>query len=276
MDLRNCLLSVCATFLMNAMAAPAYADRVAQTPSGQVEGIYLNTSQEAAISRIVSKCMDLGMPVQRTDYSVKCQRVMSKLEQAFQNAFTAPRYSSDSKDLIEFNLVQIGENTRVQVRRWQEYITAFGQYNQIPLDNDNFYNENISLMLHTGAQFVIGTTFPNRPYLGINWKQSSVRWGDKTHKAVEIIDVIKGSPSHVSGIKVGDLIVAINGKSVSSLAAADKAIDKVAVGQAFSLKVFRNGEFLDVKMLAQKRRNVSSYDQEPDYLGGEAVNGTEP
>lgn len=259
-----------------AFASAAYADRVAQTPSGQVEGIYLNTSQEAAISNISSKCMDAGMPVQRTDYSVKCQRVMSKLEQAFQNALTSPRYATDSKDIIEFNLVQIGENTRAQVRRWQEYTTAFGQYNQIPLDNDNFYNENMRFLIYTGASFIIGTKFPNIPYLGINWRQNSAKVGTKTFKGAEIIDVTKGSPSYVSGLQIGDLIVAVNGKAASSLGAIGKAIDKVPLGQTFSLRVVRNDQILDLPMIAQKRQDIASYDQEPQYLAPEAINVVKP
>lgn len=272
MGQRSLLLAACAAL----MTTPAYAERIAQTPSGQVEGIYLNTSQEAAISNISSKCMDAGMPVQRTDYSVKCQRVMSKIEQAFQNALTSPRYASDSKDIVEFNLVQIGDNTRVQVRRWQEYTTAFGQYNQIPLDNDNFYNESMGFMLYTGAKFIIGTKFPNKPYLGVSWKQASAKVGTKTFKGAEIIDIANSSPSHVSGLKVGDLIVAVDGKSVSSLGATSKAIDKVPLGQTFSLRIVRSGELRDLRMIAQKRQDVTSYEQEPQYLAAETANEIQP
>lgn len=257
-----------------AASAPAYAERVAQTPSGQVEGIYLNTTQEAAISNISSKCMDAGMPVQRTDYSVKCQRVMSKLEQAFQNALTSPRYASDSKDVVEFNLVQIGENTRVQLRRWQEYTTAFGQYNQIPLDNENFYNESFNFLIQTGAVYIIGTKFPNISYLGVDWKLSSAAVAAKKFKGLEIVDVAKGSPSDLAGLTAGDLIIAINGKSVSSYGATVKAIDRVPLGQTFSIRVVRNSNFADLKMLAQKRHDVTSYDQEPQYLAPEAISKT--
>ena len=257
-----------------AVSAPAYAERVAQTPSGQVEGIYLNTTQEAAISNISSKCMDAGMPVQRTDYSVKCQRVMSKLEQAFQNALTSPRYASDSKDVVEFNLVQIEKNTRVQLRRWQEYTTAFGQYNQISLDNENFYNESFNFLLHTGATYIIGTTFPNTSYLGVGWKQSVSSVGTKKFKGLEVVEVDKGSPSHIAGLTAGDLIVAINEKPVSSYGATVKAIDRVPLGQTFSMRVVRNSNFVDLRILAQKRQDVTSYDQEPQYLAPESVSKT--
>ncbi len=260
------IVAACAVFLTNAAAAPALAERIAQTPSGQVEGVFVKTSQEAAVSNVSSKCMDAGMPVQRTDYSVRCQRVMSKLEQAFQNVLTSPRYSSDSKDIIEFNLVQIGENTRVQVRRWQESTTAFGQYNQIPLDDDNFYNENIGFLLYTGAKLPIGTKFPNTAYLGFNWKQSSGTAGSKKFKGVEILNVVKGSPSHISGLTDGDLIIAINGKSVSSLGATSKAIDKVPLGQTFSVRAIRNGDVLDFAVVSQKRHDVTSHDQDAEYL----------
>lgn len=258
-----------------AIATPAHAERIAQTPSGQPEGIFVNTTQEAAISAISSKCMDAGMPVQRTEYSVRCQRVMSTLEQAFQNALTSPRYATDTRDIIEFNLVQVGANTRVQVRRWQEYTTAFGQYNQIPLDNDNFYNESMGFLIYTGAKFIIGTKFPDTPYLGVNWKQSSAAVGTKRYKGLEIIEVTEGSPSYLSGLAAGDLIVAVNGKSVSSYGATVKAFDKIPLGQTFQIKVIRNSSFVELRMIAQKRHDVTSYEHEPEYLAAEPVSQIE-
>jgi len=64
----------------------------------------------------------------------------------------------------------------------------------------------------------------------------------------------RGSPAERSGMKLGDVIVAVNGRAVSNTTAALAAIAEIAPGQAVPVRVVRRQQELSLEVLVGKRR----------------------
>jgi serine protease DegQ len=64
----------------------------------------------------------------------------------------------------------------------------------------------------------------------------------------------RGSPAEKSGMKLGDVIVAVNGRAVSNTSAALAAIAEIAPGQSVPVRVVRRNQELGLEVLVGKRR----------------------
>ncbi len=82
------------------------------------------------------------------------------------------------------------------------------------------------------------------------------------NRAVVIGEVLAGSPAEAAGLKVGDLVLALNGESIDSPEALSKAVRAREAGDEVILTIYRNGEQFDLTV---------TLDQNPDsgdtYLG---------
>ena len=64
----------------------------------------------------------------------------------------------------------------------------------------------------------------------------------------------RGSPAEKGGIRLGDVIVAINGKAVPDVSSALNAIAEMSPGRTVPVKVFRRNQELTVEVTVGKRR----------------------
>ncbi len=64
----------------------------------------------------------------------------------------------------------------------------------------------------------------------------------------------RGSPAEKSGVRLGDVIVAIDGKAVPDVSTALNAIAEIAPGRAVPVKVIRRNQELSLDVLVGKRR----------------------
>jgi serine protease DegQ len=64
----------------------------------------------------------------------------------------------------------------------------------------------------------------------------------------------RGSPAEKSGMKLGDVIVAVNGRAVANTTAALAAIAEIAPGQSVPVRVVRRNQELGLEVLVGKRR----------------------
>ena len=72
-------------------------------------------------------------------------------------------------------------------------------------------------------------------------------------KGVLIASVMPGSPAAKSGIRPGDVLLAVDGKSLSDSSVMLNVIASVAPGKAASVKLLRQGKPMELKVLVGKR-----------------------
>jgi S1-C subfamily serine protease len=84
-------------------------------------------------------------------------------------------------------------------------------------------------------------------------------------KGALIMRVQRNSPAEQGGVKSGDVIVAINGKTVETSADVQNEVEKVKVGVETILSVRRNGQSMELKVrpIAAKGKVENDSDQQP-------------
>ncbi len=75
---------------------------------------------------------------------------------------------------------------------------------------------------------------------------------DEKAGAATVASVLDGSPAARAGVKPGDVIAAIDGKSVDSPRAALLAVGKLRAGAAVALKARRDGAAIDLALIAEE------------------------
>ena len=75
---------------------------------------------------------------------------------------------------------------------------------------------------------------------------------DETAETARVASVLDGSPAARAGVKPGDVIAAIDGKSVDSRKAAMNASAKLRPGAAVALKLKRDGATIDLALIAEE------------------------
>ncbi len=96
-------------------------------------------------------------------------------------------------------------------------------------------------------------------------------YGDKGKKGVLVTEVYKGDPADKAGIKTRDIILAVDGQSVSSARDLSRLIANTPVGKVTKITVLRNGEekTLSVKLAKREDTALQTRQEQPadDNLG---------
>ncbi len=92
-----------------------------------------------------------------------------------------------------------------------------------------------------------------RAYIGVGLRELTGElasgYGLGVNKGVYVAQVYSGSPAEKAGIQAGDIIVAINGKSVDSYETLKSILDTMKVGQKVTVKVIRNGRSVELELV---------------------------
>ena len=64
--------------------------------------------------------------------------------------------------------------------------------------------------------------------------------------------VVEGSAADLAGIRVGDVIIAINGETITTYEELNTARDNYKAGDAITITVTRNGQDMDIKLILQE------------------------
>ncbi len=72
-------------------------------------------------------------------------------------------------------------------------------------------------------------------------------------KIVEIVSVIRNSPSDIAGIKQGDVIKEIGGSKIESLGTLTKLIGNMGVGLKIHIIISRNGKIYDMALVLREK-----------------------
>jgi len=66
---------------------------------------------------------------------------------------------------------------------------------------------------------------------------------------VYVASMSPNSPAYMSGIKIGDIITEVNGKKVTTVDELNEIKNQHAVGDEITLKIWRQGDFLTIKLI---------------------------
>lgn len=112
------------------------------------------------------------------------------------------------------------------------------------------------------AQSIIAGEEPSHAYLGITMTTISQsiaqRYGFSADEGAYISSVISGSPASKAGLEVGDIIVAINDKDVSSASDVMLEVRTKKAGDTVTVTVDRNGEERNVDVTLGESQGQSS------------------
>ncbi len=111
-----------------------------------------------------------------------------------------------------------------------------------------------------------------RGWLGLVAREKFVSY-NKESKSVEVLSVIRNSPSDIAGLKQGDIIKEIDQQKIDSLGALTKIIGNKGVGSRIEILLSRNGKIIDIKFVLREKdeyvRLQSELDQLFQYYGVE-------
>ena len=93
-----------------------------------------------------------------------------------------------------------------------------------------------------------------QPVLGLMINRIPVKLDDGTI-GLEVVEVTKGHSADLAGVLVGDYVVGFNGVSVSTVDDVYAQRQKLSVGDKVSIRVYRNGEYLELTMIMRAALN---------------------
>jgi S1-C subfamily serine protease len=88
-----------------------------------------------------------------------------------------------------------------------------------------------------------------RAYLGLVTSPAPLepRWVDKTGQrtALRVVEVVSGSPAEDSGLRPGDLVLAVEGEPLGDAQSLQRRLFEAAIGRRTEITVLRNGALVD-------------------------------
>ena len=95
-------------------------------------------------------------------------------------------------------------------------------------------------------------TFPVYPCLRFIARDRKINQGNSIN-SVEILSVIRNSPSAAAGIKQGDIVKKIDDEKIESLSKLIKVVGSKTVGSKIIIQVLRNGKIIDFKLILREK-----------------------
>jgi S1-C subfamily serine protease len=89
-----------------------------------------------------------------------------------------------------------------------------------------------------------------RAYLGLVTSPAPLTpaWSSRTrqHTALQVADVVEDSPAAVSGLRRGDMVLAVDGRALGDAGSLQRLLLDDAIGSRVEITVLRNGALVDV------------------------------
>jgi len=104
-----------------------------------------------------------------------------------------------------------------------------------------------------------------RGWLGFVAREKSFSQ-NKENRSVEVLSVIRNSPSDTAGIKQGDIIKEIDQEKIESLGALTKIIGNKGVGSRIEILLSRNGKIIDIKFVLREKDEYVRLQNELEQL----------
>jgi len=104
-----------------------------------------------------------------------------------------------------------------------------------------------------------------RGWLGFVAREKSFTQ-NRENRSVEILSVIRNSPSDTAGIKQGDIIKEIDNEKIDSLGSLTKKISNKGVGSRIEILLSRNGKIIDIKFVLREKDEYVRLQSELEQL----------
>ncbi len=110
-----------------------------------------------------------------------------------------------------------------------------------------------------------------RTFLGVQLSsltsELQVHFGASEGTGIMVASVVEGSPAEAAGVRVGDVITAVNGAAASSVSVATKAVREMNAGDTALVEVLRNGSPMSFKaVLTTKEFNDFDFNFDFDQM----------
>jgi hypothetical protein len=231
--------SVALSIAISVVSTPVLAaDKFFQTPSGQPEVTFKDTSLGDAASKVANNCMNAGwMIASQGSNQVVCEIRMDLMRSALTQVLIGNSYSTTPRSFVRVSMAQVGADVRAQANAWVETQMAFGQMRQQPYDDANTFNRLMNFLASAGGSLTPGS---RRQGVLVGFAaQPEAIGGDKVALNVNLVG--KGTPAEKSGLRIGDRIFKVNGKSIKSMDDFIGKVGKVSYGAMYPLLITRDG-----------------------------------
>ncbi len=124
---------------------------------------------------------------------------------------------------------------------------------------------------------IIEKGYVTKPYIGIGVEdvsEDATGYGIPSGAAVK--SVTKGAPAEKAGLKEGDVIVAADGKEIKGSSDLIAAVKTKAAGDKLELKVYRQGEYVDVTVKVEEKKQDDTSDEETEQNAQQNGRGGQP
>lgn len=106
---------------------------------------------------------------------------------------------------------------------------------------------------------IIDTGFVSKPYIGVTCQAvTSKMQSYGIPEGIAIAEVLEGGPADKAGLEANDIITEINGKEVPTSEALRSAIDATGIGGKMTLKVYRQGDYIELELTVEEQQVPST------------------
>lgn len=227
---------------------PALADTAEpKTPTGGPEAVFQSATPAEVSSKIASACFDENWYLlSQSEFLVECSHGNFR---GWANIFLAN--NDEVKGVVSFSIAKFESGVRVRASGRYEVSNAFGQIarERVVDDEPDLYQ---IVLLKAGGTFPPETTFDGN-WLGIYGFISSGLTG-KVGYTIKLVD--EGSPAAFAGLRSGDSIRRVNGKSFKTKWGFAEKVNAVPTGSPIQLTFQREKERLTINVVAEPRLPV--------------------
>ncbi len=164
-----------------------------------------------------------------------------------------PATSAKPRVALRFTLKDGPEGVLVRVSGWQERPAANGNVQRTDFSGAAFHNGAMNILINQGGHFPEGTSFPNHATLGI--KLSGSQLDGQSGYRIEALE--PGSPGRAAGLAIGDVIVAVAGKTFNAGFDILDALEIAALKDQYKVDYIRNGSRYSAMVATSFRPKIS-------------------